>query len=519
MPNSTSSGYPWAASLPSAALDVTGLGIPWSLSILGLITFVSVAVGVKSFVRRKPEESLYPAVNKTKEEYLFGADNLIAKGLKEYGGKPFRILTGIDSVTLLGPRFADDIRNDPRLSSSEFLLGFWQADTPGFEPHISSGSNLLRDVVKTYLTPGDLAKWSKDLSDEAAAALKDVLGEDEEWHEISLGAVIPTLVARVSSLLFLGPELCRDPDWLRVTINYPNKGLAAARVLRTYPRIFRKIVHWFLPCCQELRQMLKDAESSIQPILQRRREQEAEGAVFHNALSWFEKMAERKQDATAQSAAFQQLGLSILANASSTDLVSQNILDICQNSDLIEPLREEIERELGDGWKTSTLFNMKLLDSVLKETLRLKPIATVGLGRIVKADDFTLSDGSYLPKGTAVAISSERMWDPAIYPEPRKYDGYRFMKLRESGDKEGTAQLCSVSLEHVGFGLGRQACPGRFMGASSTKLIMCNLLQRYDIKLPESAKADAAPLRFGFSQVVNPKARVMIRRRKVEASS
>lgn len=180
--------------------------------------------------------------------------------------------------------------------------------------------------------------------------------------------------------------------------------------------------------------MLKDAESSIKPILKRRREQEAQGAVFHNALSWFEKMAARKQDATAQSAAFQQLGLSILANASSTDLVSQNILDICQNSDLIEPLREEIKRELGDGWKTSTLFNMKLLDSTLKETLRLKPIATgiwpcppkifakktnaddslstVGLGRIVKADDFTLSDGSYLPKGTAVAVSSERMWDP-----------------------------------------------------------------------------------------------------------
>lgn len=123
MSNSTSFGCPWATTLPSAALDVTGLGMAWSLSLLGLITVFSVAVGVGGLARRKPEESLYPAVNKTKEEYLFGADNLIAKGLKEYRGKPFRILTGIDSVTLLGPRFADDIRNDPRLSSSEFLLG------------------------------------------------------------------------------------------------------------------------------------------------------------------------------------------------------------------------------------------------------------------------------------------------------------------------------------------------------------------------------------------------------------
>ncbi|CCF38042.1 cytochrome P450 [Colletotrichum higginsianum] len=155
------------------------------------------------------------------------------------------------------------------------------------------------------------------------------------------------------------------------------------------------------------------------------------------------------------------------------------------------------------------------MDSVLKETLRLKPIASVALGRRVMEDGVRLSDGSMLPRTTGVAVSSAKMWDPEIYPRPETFDGYRFLRMRESGNNEHVAQLASVSPEHLGFGLGPHACPGRFLGSNSAKLIMAYILLRYEFKLADDIDAAAVdPVRFGFSTLANPRAKVWIRRRK-----
>lgn len=87
--------------------------------------------------------------------------------------------------------------------------------------------------------------------------------------------------------------------------------------------------------------------------------------------------------------------------------------------------------------------------------------------------------------------------------------------MREGGNNEHNAQLASVSPEHMGFGLGAHACPGRFFGASSAKLIMSHILLDYEFKLAEDVdKSSVEPMRFGFSTLANPRAKILIRRRK-----
>ena len=55
--------------------------------------------------------------------------------------------------------------------------------------------------------------------------------------------------------------------------------------------------------------------------------------------------------------------------------------DLCRNPEIIGELRQEITKALRDGgWKKTSLYNMKLLDSVIKESLRVKP---TGIGRII----------------------------------------------------------------------------------------------------------------------------------------
>lgn len=59
-----------------------------------------------------------------------------------------------------------------------------------------------------------------------------------------------------------------------------------------------------------------------------------------------------------------------------SDLISQTIIELLTHPEYIQPLRDEaIEVLRIHGWTKVGLYNMKLMDSILKETQRVKPIS------------------------------------------------------------------------------------------------------------------------------------------------
>lgn len=72
-------------------------------------------------------------------------------------------------------------------------------------------------------------------------------------------------------------------------------------------------------------------------------------------------------------------------------------------------------------------------------------------------DNVKLSTGAVLPKESGIAVSAERMWDEKVYPDPLKYDIYRFLRIRDtatgpaSAREEAAAQLVSTSEDHFGY--------------------------------------------------------------------
>jgi cytochrome P450 len=72
---------------------------------------------------------------------------------------------------------------------------------------------------------------------------------------------------------------------------------------------------------------------------------------------------------------------------------------------------------------------------------------------------FTFSNGVTVPAGTLVSIpASTTHTDERIYPNPDEFDGFRFAKLRESGEEDTMTsryQTVSTSSEHLAFGIGR----------------------------------------------------------------
>jgi hypothetical protein len=71
-----------------------------------------------------------------------------------------------------------------------------------------------------------------------------------------------------------------------------------------------------------------------------------------------------------------------------------------------------------------------------------------------------LSDGTFLPRGSRFMVTTAFV-DPSIYPEPEKFDALRFAKEREKPGMLNAWQHVTTSKEHMGFGYGMHACPGR----------------------------------------------------------
>lgn len=196
-----------------------------------------------------------------------------------------------------------------------------------------------------------------------------------EWHAIQPQPDLMRIVSRVSSRIFMGEELCRDEEWVRVSGDYTLNSFATSNLLRAYPRWARSFVHWFIPECRELRRKLNDARQSLQPHLDRRnaikREAAAQGkpCPFDDSIEWFEKEYPKHDPAT------EQIAISLVAYHTTSDLLMETLFNLCQHPELLKPLREEIVTVLSEeGLKKTSLNNLKLMDSVIKESQRLRPI-------------------------------------------------------------------------------------------------------------------------------------------------
>lgn len=157
-------------------------------------------------------------------------------------------------------------------------------------------------------------------------------------------------------------------------------------------------------------------------------------------------------------------------------------------------------------------------------------------------EDMTLIDPSnqqpiHLKCGECVMISPEIMRDPTVYTDPETYDGFRFYKLRfgplpqdkaagEEDQPGGGAprplgrkniwQLTSLSPDHLGFGVGIHACPGRFFVANEIKIALCHMIMKYDWKLAEEKSPE--PFNVGNIRLFDIRAKILVKKREESLS-
>ncbi|KKY13084.1 putative cytochrome p450 [Diplodia seriata] len=154
----------------------------------------------------------------------------------------------------------------------------------------------------------------------------------------------------------------------------------------------------------------------------------------------------------------------------------------------------------------------------------LRPLAQHVLPemRVVRDEQaMTLSDGTHLPRGALLGIPTITMRDPSGRwgPSAARFVGDRFLRLREEQQQSSTGgsnrwQFVSTSADHMGFGYGRQACPGRFFAAAQIKVSIVHLLLNFDWRWEEGKGQPQSVIQ--SEHIPDPEAEILFRRRTPE---
>lgn len=117
------------------------------------------------------------------------------------------------------------------------------------------------------------------------------------------------------------------------------------------------------------------------------------------------------------------------------------------------------------------------------------------MNRIVTADYEFKCSGLKLPKGTMVmAPAAAIATDADTFPDPNTFDGHRYLRMREDHKESASSLVLGMStIDSLGFGLGNQACPGRFLAVNNLKLMMAKLLVGWDMEIAKDGERYSGP--------------------------
>ncbi|KAF7332873.1 hypothetical protein MVEN_02392400 [Mycena venus] len=437
----------------------------------------------------------------------FSGTKMLHKAYAQHGNGVFRLPSFFRWTYLISePKLVSEMASAP-----EHIVSF----NGGLEDVLQTDWTIGQDVTENpYHTPAirvglrNINQYFPQLHDELVHAFDDTLAlQNHEWKLITVVPTIMQIISRSTSRVFLGLPLCRNQEYLDLTNNHN---------MRIF---FRLTDSPYLPKLPETDYRSADHDSQ---------ECQIERDVGHewpdrpnDLISWLLDFAE-EEERTAEALVRRILTLNLAAHNTWMSLTAA-LYDLTRYPEYVLPLREEAEWVVADqGWTRTSISNMVKIDSFLRESQRLSASGPIGMARqIVAKDGFTFSDGTTVPYGSFLSVPGHNVnTDPVVYENPEVFDGFRFSRMREgcSGSREGkegsifTRHMVTTSPNHVVYGHGRHACPGRFFAATQLKTALAHVLINYDVKA-ETNGIRPQDHEFSLFKVPNTLGRIYVRKR------
>ncbi|XP_058227308.1 trimethyltridecatetraene synthase-like [Rhododendron vialii] len=179
---------------------------------------------------------------------------------------------------------------------------------------------------------------------------------------------------------------------------------------------------------------------------------------------------------------------------SSAVTVEWAISELLRKPEMFEKAREELDRVIGrDRWvDEKDVSNLPFIDAIVKETMRLHPVAPMLVPRLAREDCKVA--GYDIEKGTRVLVN---VWtigrDPTLWDQPNEFFPDRFIGK--------TIDVKGQDFELLPFGSGRRMCPGYMLGLKVIQSSLANLLHGFTWNLPDGMKKEDLDMEelFGLS--------------------
>ncbi|KAL9462904.1 hypothetical protein AB3S75_000837 [Citrus x aurantiifolia] len=168
--------------------------------------------------------------------------------------------------------------------------------------------------------------------------------------------------------------------------------------------------------------------------------------------------------------------------------------ELLKNPEAIQKATEELDRVIGrDRWvEEKDIVNLPYIEAIVKETMRLHPVAPLLLPRVSR-DDCRVA-GYDILRNTRVVVN---VWaigrDPTMWEKPNEFRPHR--SIGKNIDVKGH------DFQLLPFGSGRRMCPGYGLGLKVVQSTLANLLHGFEWKLPGDMKSEDLDMddRFGLT--------------------
>lgn len=190
--------------------------------------------------------------------------------------------------------------------------------------------------------------------------------------------IVAYTIARISSRVLVGPQLCRNEEWLEMAIGTTIAAMKATVTIRaSYARRWRWLAPFFSAEAKMALANRKRAAQLLLPIYNERMSGTVEKG--NDGIQWLLD-AEQGRKKSVEELADEQLFLGITSIHSSAASTLSILYDLLDHPEYLADLLEEIDGALKESqhWTKQSLGKLEKLDSFMKESQRVNPM---GMGK------------------------------------------------------------------------------------------------------------------------------------------
>ncbi|KAF7352746.1 Ent-kaurene oxidase [Mycena venus] len=367
-------------------------------------------------------------------------------------------------------------------------------------------------VIRTDMTRA-IGSFIPEVLDETRLSMSEAFAPKagERSATVPLFHTMTHLIARVSNRAMLGTTLCRNETFLHDIIRFAETVVLYAELLAWFPKILRSPIYFLISSKYG---GPREPTKAIIPHLKALIAEKEQGLESSKTIANFLlNHAPPEEIANPELLAMRILNVNFGSIHTSSIFGSHVLFHLATLSEAeLDDIRHEIIEALESegGYNKASLSKMRKLDSTLREVGRFYALSPLGLNRVLLKPT-VLEDGTVIPPGYHIAVSLRGLhFDPNVYPEPDKFDCFRFSKLRETEESDAKHRFTTVEKNFAPFGLGRHACPGRFFASMELKIMLAHMLLNYDVSLPDGAKEAPKVMRLNTAVMPDVKACLVI---------